>query len=66
MLAVELRFEVRDVLLDALQKGLLMLYSGKNIIRLLPPLVMDEQTVSSAIQTIDLVLSEEEKRRHVH
>ena len=66
MLAVELRFEVRDVLLDALQKGLLMLYSGRNIIRLLPPLVMDEQTVSSAIQTIDLVLSEEEKRRHVH
>jgi acetylornithine/LysW-gamma-L-lysine aminotransferase len=66
MLAVELRFEVRDVLLDALQKGLLMLYSGRNIIRLLPPLVMDEQIVSRAIQIIDLVLSEEEKRRHVH
>jgi acetylornithine/LysW-gamma-L-lysine aminotransferase len=66
MLAVELRFEVRDILLDALQKGLLMLYSGRNIIRLLPPLVMDEKIVSSAIQIIDLVLTEEEKRRHVH
>ena len=66
MLAVELRFEVRDVLLDALKKGLLMLYSGRNIIRLLPPLVMDEQIVSSAIQIIDLVLTEEERRRHVH
>jgi acetylornithine/LysW-gamma-L-lysine aminotransferase len=66
MLAVELRFEVKDVLLDALQKGLLMLYSGRNIIRLLPPLVMDEKIVSSAIQIIDLVLTEEEKRRHVH
>ncbi len=66
MLAVELRFEVRDVLLDALQKGLLMLYSGRNIIRLLPPLVMDEKIVSNAIQIIDLVLTEEEKRRHVH
>jgi acetylornithine/LysW-gamma-L-lysine aminotransferase len=66
MLAVELRFDVRDVLLDALQKGLLMLYSGRNIIRLLPPLVMDEQIVSSAIQIIDLVLTEEERRRHVH
>jgi len=42
-----------------------MLYSGKNIIRLLPPLVMDEQTVSRAIHIIDMVLSEEEKRRHV-
>lgn len=65
MLGVELRFDVKDILLDAMQRGLLMLYSGKNIIRLLPPLVMDEQTVSSAIHIIDLVLSEEEKRRHV-
>jgi acetylornithine/LysW-gamma-L-lysine aminotransferase len=48
-----------------MQRGLLMLYSGKNIIRLLPPLVMDAQTVSHAIHIIDLVLSEEEKRRHV-
>lgn len=65
MLAVELRFDVKDILLDAMQKGLLMLYSGKNIIRLLPPLVMDEKTISRAIHIIDLVLSEEEKRRHV-
>jgi LysW-gamma-L-lysine/LysW-L-ornithine aminotransferase len=65
MLGVELRFDVKDILLDAMQRGLLMLYSGKNIIRLLPPLVMDEQTVSRAIHIIDLVLSGEEKRRHV-
>jgi acetylornithine/LysW-gamma-L-lysine aminotransferase len=65
MLGVELRFDVKDILFDAMQRGLLMLYSGKNIIRLLPPLVMDEQTVSHAIHIIDLVLSEEEKRRHV-
>ena len=65
MLGVELRFDVKDILLDAMQRGLLMLYSGKNIIRLLPPLVMDEQTVSHAIHIIDLVLSEEEERRHV-
>jgi LysW-gamma-L-lysine/LysW-L-ornithine aminotransferase len=65
MLGVELRFDVKDILFDAMQRGLLMLYSGKNIIRLLPPLVMDEQTVSRAIHIIDLVLSEEEKRRHV-
>jgi acetylornithine/LysW-gamma-L-lysine aminotransferase len=65
MLGVELRFDVKDILLDAMQRGLLMLYSGKNIIRLLPPLVMDEQAVSRAIHIIDLVLSEEEKRRHV-
>src|ERR671917_966147 len=46
MLAVELRFDVKDVLFDAIKNGLLMLYSGRNIIRLLPPLVIDEDIVS--------------------
>ena len=65
MLAMELRFDVKEILLDALKRRLLLLYSGKNIIRLLPPLVMDEDTVSDALSVIDQVLSEEEKRRHV-
>jgi acetylornithine/LysW-gamma-L-lysine aminotransferase len=42
-----------------------MLYSGRNIIRLLPPLVMDETTVSRAVDIMDEVLSLEEKRRNV-
>ena len=65
MLAVELRFEVRDVLFDGIRNGLLMLYSGRNIIRLLPPLEMDETTVSRAVDIMDYVLSLEEKRRNV-
>lgn len=65
MLALELRFDVKEILLDALKRRLLLLYSGRNIIRLLPPLVMDEDTVSDALSVIDQVLSEEEKRRHV-
>ena len=65
MLAVELRFEVKDVLLDGIRNGLLMLYSGRNIIRLLPPLVMDETTVSRAVDIMDSVLTIEEKRRNV-
>ena len=65
MLGVELRFEVRDVLLDGIRNGLLMLYSVRNIIRLLPPLVMDETTVSRAVDIMDKVLTDEEKRRNV-
>ena len=65
MLAVELRFEVKDVLFDGIRNGLLMLYSGRNIIRLLPPLVMDETTVSRAVDIMDAVLTSEEKRRNV-
>jgi acetylornithine/LysW-gamma-L-lysine aminotransferase len=65
MLAAELRFEVKDVLFDGIKEGLLMLYSGKNIIRLLPPLVIDEHTVSNALSIMDKVLSKEEERRNV-
>jgi LysW-gamma-L-lysine/LysW-L-ornithine aminotransferase len=65
MLGVELRFEVRDVLFDGIRNGLLMLYSGRNILRLLPPLVMDEMTVSRAVDIMDKVLTLEEKRRNV-
>ncbi|AFU59912.1 acetylornithine and succinylornithine aminotransferase [Candidatus Nitrososphaera gargensis Ga9.2] len=65
MIGVELRFEVKDVLFDGIRNGLLMLYSGRNIIRLLPPLVMDETTVSRAVDIMDAVLTSEEKRRNV-
>jgi acetylornithine/LysW-gamma-L-lysine aminotransferase len=65
MLGVELRFEVKDVLFDGISQGLLMLYSGRNILRLLPPLVMDESTVSRAVEIMDGVLTREEQRRNV-
>ena len=56
MLGVELRFEVKDVLFDGIHNGLLMLYSGRNIIRLLPPLVMDETTISHVVDIMDSIL----------
>ena len=65
MLALELRFDVRNLLLDGLRRGLLMLYSGKNILRLLPPLVMDKETISAALEIMDNLLLAEEKRRNV-
>jgi acetylornithine/LysW-gamma-L-lysine aminotransferase len=65
MLALELRFDVRNLLLDGLRRGLLMLYSGKNILRLLPPLVMDKETISAALEIMDDLLLAEEKRRNV-
>ena len=65
MLAVELRFDVKDILFDGIRNGLLMLYSGRNIIRLLPPIVMDEKTVSHILEIMDNLLAKEEKRRNV-
>jgi acetylornithine/LysW-gamma-L-lysine aminotransferase len=65
MLAVELRFEVKDILFDGIRNGLLMLYSARNIIRLLPPLVIDERTVAQALEIMDQLLTKEEQRRNV-
>ncbi|NOJ30282.1 MAG: aspartate aminotransferase family protein [Nitrososphaeraceae archaeon] len=65
MLAVELRFDVKDVLMDSLHNGLIMLYSGRNILRLLPPLVMDENMISKSLEIMDLLLTKEEERRNV-
>jgi acetylornithine/LysW-gamma-L-lysine aminotransferase len=60
-----LRFDVKNLLLDGIRHGLLMLYSGKNVIRLLPPLLMDKETISEALEIMDELISEEEKRRVV-
>ena len=42
MLGVEMKFDVKDILFDGIKNGILLFYSGRNILRLLPPLVMDE------------------------
>ena len=65
MLALESRFDVRDILMDGIKRGLLMLYSGRTIIRLLPPLVMKKEQVGRAIDIMDDILTVEEKRRNV-
>ncbi|MGD1834327.1 MAG: aspartate aminotransferase family protein [Nitrososphaeraceae archaeon] len=65
MLAVELRFDVKNILFDSIKEGLLTLYSGRNILRLLPPLVLDENQMSKSIDIIDKVIGKEEERRNV-
>jgi acetylornithine/LysW-gamma-L-lysine aminotransferase len=42
-----------------------MLYSGRNIIRLLPPLVLDEVKVLKTLEIMDNILTKEEVRRNV-
>jgi acetylornithine/LysW-gamma-L-lysine aminotransferase len=65
MIGVEMKFEVKDILFDAIANNLLLLYSGKNILRLLPPLVISESDINKALETLDLILTKEEKRRNV-
>lgn len=65
MIGVELRFDVKDILMSGFEKGVLLLYSGRNIIRLLPPLVISQDDITQVLETMDVLFSEEEKRRNV-
>ena len=65
MIGVEMKFEVKDILFDGIANNLLLLYSGKNILRLLPPLVISESDINKALETLDIILTKEEQRRNV-
>lgn len=65
MLGIEMKFDIKDMLFDGIKNGILLLYSGRNILRLLPPLVMDEDTTKKSINLIDRLITSEEKRRNV-
>lgn len=63
MLGVELRYDVLNVILKALGKGLLVLDAGRTVVRLLPPLVIEKKQIDKAITVLDTVLGEEENER---
>ncbi len=65
MLGIEMKFDIKDILFDGIRNGILLLYSGRNILRLLPPLVMDEDISKKSINLIDRLITSEEKRRNV-
>ncbi len=65
MIGIEMKFEVRDILMGLIKKGVLMLYSGRNILRILPPLVISEDDVTKVLHALDSVLTEEEEKRNV-
>jgi acetylornithine/LysW-gamma-L-lysine aminotransferase len=64
MIGVELKFEVKDILMEGIKNGLLLLYSGRNILRFLPPLVISEEDIVKTLQILDSLLTNEENRRN--
>ncbi|QLH07319.1 aspartate aminotransferase family protein [Nitrosopumilus ureiphilus] len=65
MIGIEMKFEVKDILMGLMKKGVLMLYSGRNILRILPPLVISEEDITKVLHALDSVLSEEEQKKDV-
>ena len=63
MIGVEMKFEVKDILMDGIQEGVLLLYSGRNILRFLPPLVMSEGQITKVLEVLDRLFTKEAERR---
>ncbi len=63
MLAFESRFDVLNVLLSSLEMGVLMLDAGRNVVRFLPPLVLNKRQVDRVATVLDSVLQRDENER---
>jgi acetylornithine/LysW-gamma-L-lysine aminotransferase len=63
MLGMELRYDVLNVILKSLEKGVLVLDAGRTVVRLLPPLIIEKAQIDKAIEVLDTVLGEEENER---
>jgi len=62
MIGLESKFDIYNVLTQALKRGVILLYSGRNILRFLPPLVIDRSQLTFAAEVLEQILTEEEKR----
>ncbi len=63
MLALETRVDIHHPLLDAIDRGVLFAYSGRETFRFLPPLVIDDIQIAKGLEVLGGVLDVEEKRR---
>ena len=61
MLGMELRYEVHNIILKTMERGVLILDAGRNVLRFLPPLVIEKEQIDKTISVLDEVIGEEEK-----
>lgn len=61
MIGIELKEKAKPYVLDLLERGLLVLPSGLNIIRLLPPLTIPRDDIDRVIERIAAFLGDKEK-----
>jgi acetylornithine/LysW-gamma-L-lysine aminotransferase len=63
MLAFELRVDIQELLNEAMSAGAIFTYSGRTIVRMLPPLVITERQIDRSVKILGDAISAEEKRR---
>jgi len=61
MLGMEMRFDVYNILLGCMDKGVLVLDAGRNVVRFLPPLVIEKEQIDRVIEVLDEVMEKENR-----
>lgn len=64
MLALEMRIDIYNILLGSMANGALFAYSGKNVVRLLPPLIIEESEIERAINVLEGSVRREEEEHN--
>jgi acetylornithine/LysW-gamma-L-lysine aminotransferase len=62
MIGLDTRIDVHNVLLESIKRGVILLYSGRNVIRFLPPLVISIEQLNRVAEVLREVLIQEESR----
>lgn len=57
MLGLEFNIPVKDIVQKAIDAGLILISAGSNVIRFLPPLIIEEKHVDEMIEILDGILS---------
>lgn len=63
MIGVELRFDVLNIIIKSLNRGVLIIDAGRNVLRFLPPLVISAEQIDHVVAVLDAVIGEEEHER---
>ncbi len=61
MLGMEMRFDVYNILLGCMDRGILVLDAGRNVVRFLPPLVIEKPQIDKVVEVLDEVLAGENR-----
>jgi acetylornithine/LysW-gamma-L-lysine aminotransferase len=63
MIGLELRFDILNILNRLMENAVLVLDAGRNVLRFLPPLVIEKEQIDEVICAVDNALKEEENGR---
>ncbi len=61
MWGLEFNIPVSDIILEALEEGLVIISAGANVIRFVPPLIINEKHIDDMLNILDRLIGKEKK-----